>query len=137
MRPDFDVIIVGSGPAGVSAAYPLVLSGLSVLMVDGGKAPKTDPIREDYLSERLSDMQQWKWMIGENYYALKNNNSISPKLRIPQHEYVFEEFEAVNKITSSQYSVIGSLAKGGSQMPGVVGCATFEGGSCCISFSIL
>ena len=36
MKPDFDVIIVGSGPAGVSAAFPLVESGLNVLMVDGG-----------------------------------------------------------------------------------------------------
>jgi flavin-dependent dehydrogenase len=37
MGVDFDVIIVGSGPAGVSAAYPLVQSGIKVLMVDGGE----------------------------------------------------------------------------------------------------
>ena len=38
-RPSFDVIVVGSGPAGVSAAFPLVESGLRVLMVDGGETP--------------------------------------------------------------------------------------------------
>ena len=113
MKPDFDVIIVGSGPAGVSAAYPLVLSGLKVLMVDGGKAPKVALNRESYLSTRFNDAHQWKWMIGQNYYALKNNNAISPKLRIPQYDYVFEEFDVINKITSSQFSVVGSLAKGG------------------------
>ena len=37
MSVDFDVIIVGSGPAGVSATFPLVESGVKVLMVDGGK----------------------------------------------------------------------------------------------------
>ena len=37
MSVDFDIIIVGSGPAGISAAFPLVESGLNVLMVDGGK----------------------------------------------------------------------------------------------------
>lgn len=34
VKPEFDVIIVGSGPAGTSAAYPLVKAGLKVLMVD-------------------------------------------------------------------------------------------------------
>lgn len=32
----YDVIIVGSGPAGVSAAYPLVKKGLKVAIIDGG-----------------------------------------------------------------------------------------------------
>ena len=40
MNQDFDAVIVGSGPAGVSAAFPLLDAGLRVLMVDGGKAPR-------------------------------------------------------------------------------------------------
>ena len=32
----FDAIIVGTGPAGVSAAFPLVDAGLQVLMIDAG-----------------------------------------------------------------------------------------------------
>ena len=113
MKPDFDVIIVGSGPAGVSAAFPLVLSGLNVLMIDGGKVSSTSPNKESYLNTRFHDSDQWKWMVGQDYYALKNTNTISPKLRIPQHRYVFEDFDVVNNISSSQFSVIGSLAKGG------------------------
>ena len=31
-----DVIVIGSGVAGVSAAFPLVDSGLNVLMLDNG-----------------------------------------------------------------------------------------------------
>ena len=34
---DPDVVIIGTGPAGVSAAYPLVEAGLQVLMIDGGR----------------------------------------------------------------------------------------------------
>ena len=45
MTPEFDVIIVGSGPAGTSAAYPLVQAGLRVLMVDAAStaAPRLAP----------------------------------------------------------------------------------------------
>ena len=113
MKSDFDVIIVGSGPAGVSAAYPLVQSGLSVLMIDGGKTPKSDLNTNSYIKTRFEDTHQWNWMLGKNYHALKNTNAISPKLRIPQYEYVFEEFNSVNKILSSGFSAVGSLAKGG------------------------
>ncbi len=31
-----DILIIGSGPAGVSAAWPLVFAGLSVTMIDAG-----------------------------------------------------------------------------------------------------
>ena len=32
----FDVVVVGSGPAGVHAAYPLVKARLRVAIIDGG-----------------------------------------------------------------------------------------------------
>jgi thioredoxin reductase len=71
MKPDFDVIIVGSGPAGVSAAFPLVKAGLRVLMVDGGKQAKDLPPSEDFLSWRTTDGLQAKRMVGEKFHALK------------------------------------------------------------------
>ena len=60
MSVDFDIIIVGSGPAGISAAFPLVESGLNVLMVDGGKQSIVPLLENDYLSTRTSDSEQWK-----------------------------------------------------------------------------
>lgn len=36
MNYQFDVVVVGSGPAGAHAAYPLVKAGLRVAMIDGG-----------------------------------------------------------------------------------------------------
>src|SRR3989344_4229196 len=41
MNTQFDVAIVGSGPAGVAAAYPLVKTGYKVAIVDAG--PLHDP----------------------------------------------------------------------------------------------
>ena len=36
---DFDVIIVGAGPAGSSAAYKLAEQGQQVLLLERGKSP--------------------------------------------------------------------------------------------------
>jgi choline dehydrogenase-like flavoprotein len=110
---DFDVIIVGSGPAGVSAAFPLVESGLHVLMVDGGRHATMSPPTQAFLSARTQDPNQWKWMIGENFHALRKHDVVSPKLRVPAHAYVFEKFEIANRIDAQGFVAVGSLASGG------------------------
>ena len=107
MTSDFDVIIVGSGPAGVSAAFPLVEAGLRVLMVDGGQKPGVALPEADFLSVRANDCNQWKWMVGEDFHALKMRDAVSPKLRAPPHAYAFEGFVGKDFIT------LGSLATGG------------------------
>ena len=113
MKPDFDVIIVGSGPAGVSAAFPLVESGLTVLMVDGGHHATLVPPEQAFLEAREQDVNQWKWMIGKDFHALKNRDAVSPKLRVPVHGYVFEDFGTVNRIEPEGFVTVGSLAPGG------------------------
>ena len=113
MLSDFDVIIVGSGPAGVSAAFPLLQAGLRVLMVDGGKHSTLSPPVDEYLFSRKMDAQQWKWMVGENFHALKNLAAVSPKFRAPTNKYVFDDFEHVNQVKSNDFSTFGSLATGG------------------------
>lgn len=113
MTPDFDVIVVGSGPAGVSAALPLVEAGLRVLMVDGGKRPDVQPPEMDFISARTTDAGQWKWMVGEDFHALKMRDAVSPKLRVPAHTYAFEGFEARNQVMGENFIAVGSLATGG------------------------
>lgn len=113
MTPDFDVIIVGSGPAGVSAAFPLVEAGLRVLMVDGGKKPGIEPPDADFLSARANESEQWKWMVGEDFHALKMRDAVSPKLRAPPHAYAFEGFGRSNNIVGQDFITVGSLATGG------------------------
>ncbi len=113
MTPDFDVIVVGSGPAGVSATFPLIEAGLSVLMVDGGKQPNVPPPQEDFLWARSNDGGQWKWMIGEDFHALKMRDAVSPKLRVPSHAYAFDGFSNSNQIEGDEFIAVGSMAKGG------------------------
>lgn len=113
MTTDFDVIIVGSGPAGVSAAFPLVEAGLRVLMVDGGKQGDVLPPDQNFLSARAHDVGQWKWMVGEDFYALKMREAISPKLRVPSQAYTFDGFSRRNHIEGKEFITVGSLAQGG------------------------
>lgn len=110
---DFDVVIVGSGPAGVSAAFPLLDAGLRVLLVDGGREAQIPPPDGAYLARRSQDRDQWKWMIGADFNALKKVDAISPKLRVPTHSYVFEGFDAANRTQSDGFVSVGSLARGG------------------------
>jgi choline dehydrogenase-like flavoprotein len=110
---DFDVIIVGSGPAGVSAAFPLVQSGLSILMVDGGHEAMIRPPDRDYVFTRTSDVNQHKWIVGDDYYALRQQAAVSPKLRAPTLGFVFDSFSEENKIISNDFVSVGSLATGG------------------------
>lgn len=109
----FDCIIVGSGPAGVSAAFPLLEAGLNVLMVDGGVAPAMLPISSGFSEARLSDSGQRSNFIGNNFYSLLQREAISPKFRVPFHEYVFDGFLKSNNIQANDFIAIGSMAVGG------------------------
>ena len=39
MKPEFDAIVVGAGPAGGACAYSLAKQGRSVLLIERGKYP--------------------------------------------------------------------------------------------------
>ena len=110
---NFDVVIVGSGPAGVSAAFPLVEAGLQVLMVDGGQDTRLAPPAGQFLEIRRHDANQWKWMIGRDFHALREVGAVSPKLRVPVHASVFQGFQAENHILADGFVAVGSLAPGG------------------------
>jgi hypothetical protein len=110
---DFDVIIVGSGPSGVSAAFPLVSAGLSVLMVDGGQVKRMEPPIGHYLDLRKTDLNQNEWMVGRNFHSLQQVNAVTPKLRVPTHSGVFDGFADANKIVANDFVAVGSLAQGG------------------------
>lgn len=113
MSDAFDAVIVGSGPAGVSAAFPLVDAGCSVLLIDAGERRRHDVPTEPFSKWRRGDQDQWARTVGDNFHALMNANAVSPKLRSPVHDYVFDGFAQLNKIDSPQFTAIGSLAEGG------------------------
>jgi choline dehydrogenase-like flavoprotein len=111
--PDIDVLVVGSGPAGVSVAFPLVEAGIKTLMIDGGEAASELLPERPFLEERADSQEQWKWMLGEDFHALRRLDAISPKFRVPGLNYVFRDFLERNRIISETVVTVGSLARGG------------------------
>jgi choline dehydrogenase-like flavoprotein len=109
----FDTIVVGSGPAGVSAAYPLVDAGVRVLMVDGGKVPDIGVPTGEYLATRATDPAQWQWMVGRDFRVLHATLQTSPKFRASSLAYVFRGFTEANRIEGDGFVPVGSLAVGG------------------------
>src|SRR5438876_11025366 len=75
---DPDVVIIGTGPAGVSAAYPLVEAGLQVLMIDGGRKVPELALTDSYLDLRRNATSQWKIFLGEQLETFAASGSNSP-----------------------------------------------------------
>lgn len=94
MKCQFDVVVVGSGPAGVHAAYPLIKTGLKVAIIDGG----LDSKRKD---KKLSNFSYTGFRETSNAYDL-----------IKKSSYCFNTTYQLLKIKSN-VEIIQSLAKGG------------------------
>jgi choline dehydrogenase-like flavoprotein len=84
-----DIIIVGSGPAGINAAWPLVMGGLSVAMIDADDHP-LPPAPERGLDVARSDPDHWKYVFGEDFGGLAPRGDLSPKLATPRGRAVLE-----------------------------------------------
>jgi choline dehydrogenase-like flavoprotein len=77
-----DVLIAGSGPAGTSAAWPLVRAGLSVLMVDADNQPlPQSPLAR--IAEWRFSPSRWRDILGEDLGALAISGDFSPKFFTP------------------------------------------------------
>src|SRR5207302_1781646 len=90
----------GSGPAGVSAALPLVEAGRQVLMLDGaeeGDCVPGGPAR----------------VLGAGLEGLCVEDGLSPKLRAPEARLAMAGFRRTGAIETDNFLPVGSLARGG------------------------
>lgn len=94
MNFQFDVVIVGSGPAGVSTAYPLIKAGLKVAIIDGG-------LEDRRIDEKLDDFSDINLTKTSNAYELFRNNS-----------FIFNKTYRLLRI-KSKIEIIQTLSKGG------------------------
>ncbi|PDS75293.1 FAD-dependent oxidoreductase [Rhizobium sp. L43] len=99
--PDADFIIIGSGPAGVSAAFPLIAAGRRVLMLDAGNDGGP---QEENRSVRV---------LGSDLESLRADDGSSPKLQTPAARGILEPFRRQSGISGDGFMPIGSLARGG------------------------
>ncbi len=113
MKPtgEADVIIVGSGPAGISAAWPLVGAGVRVLMLDAGTAPLPPSPTHATLAEWRADPIRWEAELGTRGPLAETG--LSPKFATPLARATLAGFAATAGLDAAGYVAVGSLAAGG------------------------
>ena len=108
-----EVIIVGSGPAGVSAAWPLLEAGVAVTMIDAAsETPLPSPPRGDIGCFRY-DPSRWEVQFSRNFSALDLAGDQPPKLTTPLARQVLAGFETTMGLQVRDFLALGSLSRGG------------------------
>lgn len=111
-----DVIIVGSGPGGVNAAYPLCEAGLNVLMLDFGNTDKKYRQlvpKQDFTQTRLTDEHQHRYFLGDDFEGiLLGDIRVGSKLT-PPRLHVMADSPELMPVVSDTFVANESLAMGG------------------------
>src|SRR4029077_17410187 len=107
------VIIVGSGPAGASAAWPLLEAGVAVTMID---AASETPIRASPRGDIGScrrHLSRWEVQFGRDLSGLDPTGDQSPKLTTPLAREVVAGFATTMGLQVREFLALGSLTRGG------------------------
>ena len=109
-----DVLVIGAGPAGITAALAIAETGRSVRIIDPSRASVRLPPRGNYLALRATDRSQWRWQVGAATGALAAMDQTSPKLRIPGLRGIFEGYAEANHLHADPgFHLVGAMAAGG------------------------
>jgi glycine/D-amino acid oxidase-like deaminating enzyme len=98
---DNDVIVIGSGPAGVSAAYELLAAGRGVTMLEAGSEP--------YAPGGVSPVNDAR----DGPPVSVSSRNTSPKLRLPMASRMLTDYHATYAVQTDDFELMGSLAVGG------------------------
>lgn len=133
--PKFDVIVIGSGLAGLHAAEALTESSARVAMVDVGFNESADletgaPLSFEDI--RQTDPLQHELFFGKDLSGIteRGNTSHSAHMTSGRRAYITQSVEGHGHIRSSDVTVLQSLAQGG--LSGAWGgvCGFFDEGEC-------
>jgi electron transfer flavoprotein-quinone oxidoreductase len=90
----FDVIVVGAGPAGVTAAYVLAKAGLEVIMLERGPYPGSKntfggilytPVLNRLIPNFWETAPVERHMKGLEVFLISENNAVSVKVQSEEH----------------------------------------------------
>jgi choline dehydrogenase-like flavoprotein len=107
------VVIVGSGPAGISAAWPLVEAGIEVLMLDGAGDVALPPAPTGTIGELRRSADQARVMFGNQPPFAGPVQDRSPKMATPLARAVSARYHEQLGLTTRGFLAFGSLASGG------------------------
>ncbi len=119
-------VVIGTGPAGVSAALPLVEAGLPVILVDGGYKVADLDVTQPYEQFRRTNVDQAFTFIGPASYAIRNAEMGGLKSRAPGLASCFAGFQEHYRATNDGFHLVGSLSSGGLSNAWGAGVATFS-----------
>jgi choline dehydrogenase-like flavoprotein len=111
-----DVIVVGSGPSAVNAAYPLALAGLSVRMLDVGHR---DTVYGElipggsFTALRRGDRAQHRYFLGDRFEGIGFGHVGAGAQLTPPRQYVLADADRLQPTSSSTFFPLQSLAEGG------------------------
>jgi choline dehydrogenase-like flavoprotein len=119
-------LIIGSGPAGVSSALPLLEAGHAVTMLSAGR-PISPPSRgENWWSLRAERMDGWRTLQGGDARVWASMSATSPKFRTPRAAALFAGYVEALGIETSGFVARGALALGGLSQVWGAGVACFN-----------
>jgi choline dehydrogenase-like flavoprotein len=114
MSPPYEVLVVGSGPAGVACCWALAEKGVRVILVDpGGRLGAVDPDRPDLARVRMGHPRKAAFLLGSELQALREAMHPSPKLRLGAPPSFVADYISALRITTENFTLAGTLAPGG------------------------
>jgi choline dehydrogenase-like flavoprotein len=107
-----DVVIIGSGPGGVSSAWPLVEAGLRVILLDGASGQVPEPPRMNISAFRRHPMN-WRHAFGDDFSGLSLRRDLSPKFATRIGRAILSSGEGLTKIRTNNFVAVRSSTAGG------------------------
>ena len=129
--PDCDVIVIGSGPAGASAAQALVETGATVIMLDGGRDMQAglQPPDKNFADVRRTDSDQHRWFLGDDLSGIPVEGltgGLGGGQVSGNRGYVVQDADRLLPLELKNCQVIQSLAKGGLGAAWGAACAVLD-----------
>lgn len=111
-----DVVVVGSGPAGVNAAWPLAEKGLRVTLVDvGGEDRVYGPLipSEPWSRLRRTDPDQHRYFLGDNFEGVPLDGERVGAQLTPPRQHIVRTADDLLPLEGNGFQAVRGLATGG------------------------
>ena len=108
-----EVVIIGSGPAGINAAWPLVLSGVRVTMLDHNQLNVNLPSKEENLQNLRKNENGWRYFLGDDFEGLYAHNKASLKFSTPVGSLVIGTTKGMHAMELKNMTAVRTGVAGG------------------------